>query len=52
MDYLVRFAAADPSALHEQLLARYAVGCPRGWPSGPDDGYFYSTWPPPAAGTS
>ena len=40
-DYLVRFAAADLSALHEQLLAAYAARCPRGWPSGPDDGYFY-----------
>ena len=41
MDYLVRFAAADLSALHEQLLAGYAARCSRGWPSGPDDGYFY-----------
>ena len=29
-----------PSA-HDQLLAGYAARCPRGWPSGPDDGYFY-----------
>ena len=29
------------SAAHEQLLAGYAARCPRGWPSGPDDGYFY-----------
>ena len=28
-------------AAHEQLLAGYAARCPRGWPSGPDDGYFY-----------
>ena len=26
---------------HEQLLAGYAARCPGGWPSGPDDGYFY-----------
>ncbi len=29
------------SAAHKQLLAGYAARCPRGWPSGPDDGYFY-----------
>ena len=29
------------AAAHEQLLAGYAARCPRGWPSGPDDGYFY-----------
>jgi len=29
------------SAVHDQLLAGYAARCPRGWPSGPDDGYFY-----------
>ena len=28
-------------AAHEQLLAGYAARCSRGWPSGPDDGYFY-----------
>ena len=28
-------------AVHEQLLAGYAARCSRGWPSGPDDGYFY-----------
>ncbi|WP_448612212.1 NB-ARC domain-containing protein [Geodermatophilus sp. URMC 60] len=32
--------AALPAA-HEQLLAGYAARCPRGWPSGPDDGYFF-----------
>lgn len=26
---------------HKQLLAGYAARSPRGWPSGPDDGYFY-----------
>ncbi len=25
---------------HEQLLTGYAARCSRGWPSGPDDGYF------------
>ena len=29
------------TAAHEQLLAGYGARCPRGWPSGPDDGYFY-----------
>ena len=29
------------SAAHAQLLAGYAAYCSRGWPSGPDDGYFY-----------
>ena len=29
------------STAHEQLLDGYAARCPRGWPSGPDDGYFY-----------
>ena len=29
------------SAAHGQLLAGYAARCPRGWPSGPDDSYFY-----------
>ena len=28
-------------AAHSQLLAGYAARCPFGWPSGPDDGYFY-----------
>ena len=29
------------SAAHGQLLAGYGARCSRGWPSGPDDGYFY-----------
>lgn len=29
-------------ALHEQLLAAYRSKSPDGWPSGPNDGYFFS----------
>jgi hypothetical protein len=29
------------TAAHARLLEGYAARCPRGWPSGPDDGYFY-----------
>ena len=28
-------------AAHDRLLAGYAARCARGWPYGPDDGYFY-----------
>ena len=28
--------------LHEQLLAAYQKKCPNGWPSGPNDGYFFT----------
>ncbi|WP_448620101.1 NB-ARC domain-containing protein [Geodermatophilus sp. URMC 65] len=28
-------------AAHQKLLDGYAARCPRGWPSGPDDGYFF-----------
>ena len=39
---LVRADLGDSLPLaHEQLLAGYAARCPDGWPSGPDDGYFY-----------
>ncbi len=31
---------AEP-ALHAALLAGYATQCADGWPSGPDDGYFF-----------
>ena len=33
--------AADPAALHGQVLAAYRKKCPGGWPTGPDDGYFF-----------
>ena len=36
-----RTSATRCQAAHDQLLAGYAARCPRGWPSGPDDGYFY-----------
>jgi hypothetical protein len=28
-------------ALHQRLLDAYATLCPAGWPSGPDDGYYF-----------
>ena len=31
----------DLTALHQRLLDAYADRCPVGWPSGPDDGYFF-----------
>ena len=39
-DYL-HATCANPPALHRGLLRAYAGRCPRGWPSGPDDGYFF-----------
>ena len=39
-DYLLA-TCANPPALHRGLLRAYAGRCPRGWPSGPDDGYFF-----------
>ncbi len=32
--------SAIPAA-NRQLISGYAARCPRGWPSGPDDGYFF-----------
>jgi WD40 repeat protein len=29
------------AALHQRLLDAYAKKCPEGWPSGPNDGYFF-----------
>ena len=29
------------AALHRMLLDAYRKKCPQGWPSGPDDGYFF-----------
>ncbi|UCC65657.1 MAG: DUF4062 domain-containing protein, partial [Anaerolineae bacterium] len=39
-DY-VHKQAGDLPALHNRLLSAYAARCPDGWPSGPDDGYFF-----------
>jgi NB-ARC domain/TIR domain/APAF-1 helical domain len=30
-----------PPALHQKLLDAYSKQCPNGWPSGPNDGYFF-----------
>jgi hypothetical protein len=39
---VVRAALGDAlPGVHQQLLTGYAARCPRGWRSGPDDGYFY-----------
>ena len=37
-DYLRK--QVDEVALHNRLLAAYAVQCPQGWASGSDDGYY------------
>ena len=39
-DY-VRRKAGELRPLHDRLLAAYAARCPAGWPSGPNDGYFF-----------
>ncbi|MBI5249111.1 MAG: TIR domain-containing protein [Desulfomonile tiedjei] len=39
-DYAVR-TAGDQQALNQTLLDAYDRRCPDGWPSGPDDGYFF-----------
>ncbi|MCG8358784.1 MAG: TIR domain-containing protein [Kiloniellales bacterium] len=44
LDYL-RSTANDLPARHRRLLAGYRARCPDGWPSGPDDGYFYRYLP-------
>ena len=31
----------DRVALHQQMLDAYSQRCPEGWPSGPNDGYFF-----------
>ena len=33
--------AENPMPLHNQLLDAYHKLCPSGWPSGPNDGYFF-----------
>jgi len=37
----VRSQGGDLKALHRRLLDAYGKKCPNGWPSGPDDGYFF-----------
>ncbi|MBK8909277.1 MAG: hypothetical protein IPM60_15780 [Rhodospirillales bacterium] len=39
-DYL-RYKIEDVIAAHGRLLAAYRSRCCNGWPSGPDDGYFF-----------
>jgi hypothetical protein len=39
-DY-VRQQTDDLPALHQRLLRAYAAHCPAGWPSGPDDSYYF-----------
>ena len=39
-DYAIHLAG-DRVALHQQMLDAYSQRCPEGWPSGPNDGYFF-----------
>jgi hypothetical protein len=39
-DFLIN-KAADLNSLHQDLLDAYSEKCPNGWPSGPNDGYFF-----------
>jgi WD40 repeat protein len=43
-DY-ARILAGDSAALHNSMLEAYGALCPRGWPTGPDDGYFFQGLP-------
>ena len=43
-DYATRLAG-DRVALHQRLLDAYSRRCPKGWPSGPNDGYFFQHLP-------
>ena len=43
-DY-VRARTPDLAAVHGRLLDAYAKHCPNGWPTGPDDGYFFQFVP-------
>jgi len=42
-DFISKIAAdrGDVAGLHRRLLDAYAELCPNGWPSGPDDGYYF-----------
>ena len=33
--------ARDGLALHQSLTSAYQATCPHGWPTGPNDGYFF-----------
>jgi WD40 repeat protein len=44
MDYAA-VLAADVLEIHERLLSSYRKDCLTGWPSGPDDGYFFQYLP-------
>ena len=37
----IRNQAGDLEVLHKRLLSAYRQKCSNGWPSGPDDGYFF-----------
>ncbi len=39
-DYAVRIAG-EPRAVHQKLLDAYRKKCIDGWPTGPNDGYFF-----------
>jgi WD40 repeat protein len=44
-DFCVRLArreVGDERTLHGQLLDAYRAKCANGWPTGPDDGYFFT----------
>jgi WD40 repeat protein/S1-C subfamily serine protease len=43
-DY-VRQQTDNLPALHQRLLRAYAAQCPEGWPTGPDDGYYFQHLP-------
>src|SRR5262249_43562828 len=40
-DYLRHTMAGEPSQLHGRLVDAYAALCPKGFASGPNDGYFF-----------
>ena len=42
MDFICRdFSDEELIGLHSRLLESYSQLCPKGWPSGPADGYFF-----------
>jgi transcriptional regulator with XRE-family HTH domain len=41
-DFVCDQTGCRRAALHGRLLKAYAGHCPAGWPSGPDDGYFFA----------
>jgi WD40 repeat protein len=38
-------SGSELKALHRRLLRAYAEVCPEGWPTGPNDGYFFQNLP-------